>query len=472
MKFLCALEAVNLDTLFSDCQDLSTVRGGGLAVLDIAGAVAAQMRLPDADVITRGASQGFLRIEGTDAAGVEAEVRHALTASDPWLGHATIVVAACPEVPAEFSRQRAELKAKMRWAQMQSPSVVYPTLLAKQVCAIDKVRPARGRHSDFTEGRRNLGRVKKKKLLEDLLTSTGIEVVQDLEELADHQEGNLLLKIAVFRFDGNDFGKLAQDCQSSGDFQKFSLDVQTEQQKFFRRLLLDERGVVRPEWITPAGKMRLEIVVYGGDEVSFITPAELGWKALQVFYECAEEWPPTEPVKPKDPKTYAGGLVFCHHKAPIHAIKKLAGELADWAKEQGKKHRGGKGNDVAYQVLESFDDIGQDLEDFLAERYGSIGHQALLRLPQIRAIQEGIDQWRSHLAKRKLHDLVDRVLSGAAKDLSFDQAARPLLEAKPKSAENILEQLRPLHAELGHALFVHLLELWDYAGLVAAGGQR
>lgn len=92
-------------------------------------------------------------------------------------------------------------------------------------------------------------------------------------------------------------------------------------------------------------------MVYGGDEVTFITPAWLGWKALRAFYREAEDWAPVKLVEVEH-LTYSAAVVFCHHNAPIHAIKELACELADQAKERALKEFKRKNNFAACQVLE------------------------------------------------------------------------------------------------------------------------
>src|ERR1019366_2291185 len=100
MTFLCAIEAVNLDNLFGDCQDLSTTRGGGLAVLDIAEEVAEELKC---NLIASGSSKGLFDIEGTSAEEVEERVRK--TAASGILQHATFMVAACPKEEKAFARQ-------------------------------------------------------------------------------------------------------------------------------------------------------------------------------------------------------------------------------------------------------------------------------------------------------------------------------------------------------------------------------
>src|ERR1039457_1919823 len=190
MTFLCAIEAVNLDNLFGDCQDLSTTRGGGLAVLEIAEEVAKKLKCK---LIASGSSKGLFDIEGTSTEEVEKRVRNAATGG--ILQHATIMVAACAKEEAAFARQLAELNARIRWSQMQAPSVVYPQLHGTLVCGIDRVRPAMPRadlaekrnQSDFTDARRKLGREKKANLLQDILSGKAgdFDVVEDLNELSD-----------------------------------------------------------------------------------------------------------------------------------------------------------------------------------------------------------------------------------------------------------------------------------------------
>ena len=52
------------------------------------------------------------------------------------------------------------------------------------------------------------------------------------------------------------------------------------------------------------------------------------------------------------------GLVFCHRNAPIKNIINLAHQLGDLA----KKATGSAQHRIAYEVLESFDDVTGDLE--------------------------------------------------------------------------------------------------------------
>ena len=71
--------------------------------------------------------------------------------------------------------------------------------------------------------------------------------------------------------------------------------------------------------------------------------------------------------------------------------------------------------------------------------------------------------WRSHLSKRKLHVLARSILDGG--EVDFEAAMKEMLEAKSSDAKKIRGQIEKLHQRIGDAVFVHLLELWDYAGV-------
>lgn len=470
MTFLCALEAVNLDNLFGDCQDLSTTRGGGLAVLRIAESVATDL---SARTVSMGSSQGLLLIEGQSTSEVEQRVRASL-AKSPLLKYATVMVKACEYDAAKFAQQRADLKAAMRWSQMRSPSVVYPKLCGSQVCDIDKVRPARHRpdlrkkayQSDFTYDRRTHGRDEKRALLKRILAADyPVDVVSEFSEMAadpEGQFGNLGKKLAVLRFDGNGFGKVGDGCVTPELSLKFSQTTQGQQEEFFRKLI---SGV--PAWWTKdyPPKLRLEIVVYGGDEVTFIAPAWLGWKALKAFYEHVQASPPLELPNLSQPLTYSAGLVFCHDKAPIHAVKKLASGLCDQAKDRAENEHGAKGNFVVYQALESFDAIGEDLDDFLEKRYlFTKGRGVCLGIEEIALLEDNMNYWQATLSRRKLHALAWALERGKAPE-DIGKEVRNLVESKSPQSEKAVAEVNALRSRLGDAALLHILELWDYAGV-------
>ncbi len=479
MKFLCNLEAMNLDNMFRDCQDLNTIRGGGLSILNIADRVS---ELLHAEQISAGASQGLLLLESETAEDAEASVRGALAQVD-ILKHATIMISVEPYDQTKFKEQRAQLRARNRWRQMQSPSLVYPALKGSCICSVDKVRPGtdrpdlveKGVQSDFTAERRTLGRAEKKKLLQDILGEDilkGADVVHDLNELChgDQGLGNSNDKIAVLCFDGNDFGRIVNQCNQE-QLKIFSTTTRKQQSTFFQELVKG-REYQHHGWIgkgTLVPKLRLEVLVYGGDEVTFVVPAWLGWEALHCFYKQAEEWDKFL----GRPITYSGGIVFCHHNAPIHAVRDLASGLADQAKLLRGTNK--KGNFAAYQILESFDSVGQALEEHIKERYQHLDAKGiLLNHETISLLKENMSYLRSSIARRKLYRLVSGLTRGVAPE-DWVKARNALLdsvnECAAKKTPLTLEKLQEL---MGPAAYLHLLELWDYVGVAdqATGGAR
>ena len=472
MKILCYLEAMNLDNIFRDCQDLSTIRGGGLSVLNIANPVIARV---SGKAISAGASQGLFTLEANSCEKAEEWVRKGL-GEIPILRHTTIMTSALEYDEQAFSRQRAELKAMNRWKQMRSASVVYPELLGNEVCGIDRIRPGRRREdleekevqSDFTAERRAHGKKEKAALLQQILgkeTVGTLGIVKDLTELSDGggKYGNLDLKVAVLRFDGNSFGNIVKSCSGPKELGEFSVRTRDQQEEFFRRLVATP-GFRNHGWKRGSAgwdKLRLEILVYGGDEVTFVVPAWLGWEALHCFYETAREWPEFGGW----PVSYSGGVVFANHKVPIHAVRDLGSALADEAKDRRTRAGLEKGNLAAYQVLESFDSVGTDVSEFLDSRFGKVGIDGILMgAATIQLLHEEMSHLRACVGRRQLHRLARKLVAGEVPKTEKDQAAarKALLEGENERAIGTLGRLEAL---LGWSGYLHLLELWDYAGV-------
>jgi hypothetical protein len=165
--------------------------------------------------------------------------------------------------------------------------------------------------------------------------------------------------------------------------------------------------------------------------------------------------------------SYSGAVVFCHRNAPIHSVKRLASGLNDKAKSKDFVTR--KDNRALYQVLESFDAIGEKLDDFLKRQFTNFNIRCLvLGLEQMEILQANMDHWRSVLSKRKLYKLVAQIRAGdrsAFEAGGVDGVIRMLLESKGSTFEAVSTPLRKLHQQLEDAAFLHILELWDYVGV-------
>jgi hypothetical protein len=167
---------------------------------------------------------------------------------------------------------------------------------------------------------------------------------------------NLIDKLAVFYVDGNGFGERGRDIfQQAGvsGFREWSTALRNHHRELLKGLItLTDTD---PSWRN-GNEIRLETLLWGGDEILWVVPAWKGWEVAKWFFEqkhCVN-------VQGTDQLLTCGcGLVFCHAKAPIKNIAALAHRLGDIAKQT----RSGKNvHCLAYEVLESYDDISGDLE--------------------------------------------------------------------------------------------------------------
>jgi len=220
--------------------------------------------------------------------------------------------------------------------------------------------------------------------------------VNDLETLGRNERYETLSnKIAVIYLDGNGFGEIQRSkVKNANDQQAFDRQIRDCRADFLFQLLvamrdgvwnghalpdgcLDDSGDDRsdsgrdpegtPQAEKPGKQLRLETLLWGGDEMTLVVPAWLGFDVLQLFYAISTEW------HYKDaPLTHAGGIVFCHAHSPIAEMRRLATQLVDDVK-QWMHDNGRKGNWFDYLVLESIDyPTEPTLAAFREHRYGPI----------------------------------------------------------------------------------------------------
>jgi hypothetical protein len=287
-SYILHAEGVNLAAFVEDTQDLSTIRGGSLALLNaiwrkIAKAARPVLMTP----VSVGASIGIYRFEAAgdaEAAKIAEAVRTALkggvkTQLDKALRHATFVVSLEPE-QGGYAGIRQRLTARVRRAQMASATVVYPRQAddparRNSVCKLDLVRPAAENEKNVIIGgeanppvsqavfdRRGYGLVAKQRLYQQLLLehSATWRLLRDKVHrrapfafmLSSISEGNsrtglrssLRDKICVMYADGTGFGELERRLIADKDAEHPG-DAASRQSKFdqfirdWRRLLLE-----------------------------------------------------------------------------------------------------------------------------------------------------------------------------------------------------------------------------------------
>ncbi|MEO8164584.1 MAG: hypothetical protein ABI619_04235, partial [Betaproteobacteria bacterium] len=410
-RYLLRVEGVNLSNVIDDTDQLSVRRGGGLMILNAPAALKDSLAPEIGDRLTEiatGASIGLFEFiadanTGDDAEAVRVAVeKHLREGSLDYktregndaklsLKHGTFVVDIVRVDETDDVQQKEQLAvAKNRWSQLQQPTLSLDELWGqdlKESCHWDRTRVATVNHhlpggkqemiSQTVDERWKYGRDARQRFYHGELDHlarddvpfakilAGLAFTDDLKKLSGHLPNadvkfsvpdNLVDKLAVFYVDGNKFGERGRaifKAEGSSGFREWS----TVLREHHRRLLKDLITLTDndPLWRN-GSEIRLETLLWGGDEILWVVPAWKGWEVAEWFFGQPHE---VEVGGKKLPLTYGCGLVFCHAKAPIKNIAALAHRLGDLTKTA---RNGMDVHCLAYEVLESYDDISGDLE--------------------------------------------------------------------------------------------------------------
>jgi hypothetical protein len=301
--------------------------------------------------------------------------------------------------------------------------------------------------------RRTYGQEQKQKFYADVV-GRKIETpfAWDFEDIggAGRERGNVANKMAVIYVDGNGFGQMQSELCTNPDTQrKFDRELKQHRREFLKtfleqHVLSDPDGpFVRRH--DGARCYRMETLLWGGDEFMLVVPAWRGWEALQYFFGVAQGW-----TLLATRVTHAAGLVFCSYKAPIHRVAGIARQLCEHAKRERNR------NLFAYQVLESFDVVPSEFDEY---RQGLVPDQAIdalniegTEMPEISEQMSTLKE--NEFPRRKLFDLARGRLSHAEE--------KDFLAELPAEVRSAADALRgPLN---GGARWYHIAELWDYVG--------
>jgi len=462
---------VNLGHFVYDTTDLSTVRGGGLLLLDSTDWVFQKLQGDGVKLspVILGASAGLFKIEESPKPlnVLRDDVDSALRGHAQYQ-HATFVVDVIDGDEANFPQDRAKLVNLNRLRQMQAPSLIYPKVWnvvpSAKVCELDLMRPTPpGKvNSESSEARREYGRERKQNLYADILmkdagiAKADIQKVVYANELSDIAGksggyGNLQDKMAVLYLDGNKFGAL-QKGKPIEEQRRFSFGLRKHQAEFLWALL-DQRVWGERSWMN-AEKVRLETLLWGGDEVIWVAPAWKGWELLKFFFEHLGGWDSYFGER----LTFSASLVFCHQKSPIHSIQQLSKRLCEAAKKVEAKR-----NQFAYQILESFDNVDDATH---VPQVFEATHMAefTAALPEI----------RNAVPRRQLHIIlrsIDRGVSFPKPEDKPDYKPTADQIALEESEKKALKDLSRLHPGIADSVrgkveqWKHIGELWDYAGI-------
>ncbi|MCI5167950.1 MAG: hypothetical protein D3903_18165 [Candidatus Electrothrix sp. GM3_4] len=434
--------------------------------------------------ITKGASWGLFQLEITEqeALDIQKDVGTALNLGG--YQHATFVVDLLEDKGGGYQLNRDKVQALNRWQQMQAPSVAVPAP-GLEVCDFDKIRPACGddflrneeKHiSSSVKVRRESGRDNRQEFYEAETGIKGLEFTNEFSQISSKPpEGvnqSLNGKIAFIYIDGNGFGDLQKASENAQKQREFDTGTRNGRKEVLKEILVRIKD--DPDWLwydekERVDRIRLETLLWGGDEIIWVVPAWQGWWLLKTFYELAED----NICNPKTgkPLKHAAGLVFCHDKAPIKPIEALAKNLADgFAKKDREK------NLIAYQVLESFDHAGTDLEGFRNKQLDNIGvpTDLLIEAEEMADIQKAVRQLKQEevaLPHRKMYQIFASYRNHDPKKGELCKKAEQYKQKLPEKSQEPLQRLQKIFGN-NQAHWLHLIDLWDYIPAVSVDAKN
>lgn len=462
VKHLLRVAGVNIHSVLTDTTQLSVCRGGSLllrqAIKDI------QVEFRNFKPISTGASEGLFELEG-DTEEARKKVLDFLAQSPNYM-HFTFVVDVVPcKLAPGFELRKEAVISLNRQRQFQQLTTVLPLAIEENTtpCRLDNLRPADPRSkvglSKSVAARMDYGRDMKQAFFSEELDSefVKLKLTQNLHQIAYNPDfGNLSNKLAVIYFDGNGFSKILRGCNDTETIARFDTELQIK-----RKAYLSE--FVRWAKCDPAfwnkDLLRLEILLWGGDEMTLVVPAWRGLATLSHFFSVSVDWS-FELNSKTHSLTHAGGLVFCQVKTPIGRVQTLARDLAERVKESPD---GRKQNGFDYMVLESVDFPTQSVEDASVISYGNslTSYWKPLQPIPVSTKINGLLATLFHLPRRQVYRTAVSILPGGDYEAAKVKFKKLIGQRQWNSAICDMKSIFG-NTQSEKWLWVHLVELWDY----------
>jgi hypothetical protein len=545
------VEGVNLYANIYDTDQLSVIRGSSFLYKDAITHIKQQFAA-NLGAVSTGASSGLFCLKASSVKTIEsiAEDVTQVLRIHPQFRHLTFLV--------EHGKAEDILQAKRQlWAQLHFRQLRALTLTPDvfegkhtsrdEPCELEGIRIAANRTQRKVQAtldkpkrhlslsvfqRREYGRQQKQDYylngLSNDLQNRLVEYrfVPDIETLCQNPAyGNLNGKMAVIYIDGNGFGKRQENylqtaINASQDGiaaqQAFDGCIQTWRNQFLENIITKMLDGTLPDAVTRFSEdeedgggnfpaIRLETLLWGGDEMLFVLPAWLGTRFLQQFFTHTRLWTLDNQQRKQQEEqefTHAAGIIFCKAKTPIRIIQNLARKLAERVKDKYGRDKDG----WDYLVLESVDyPTRDDLDAYFGKRYGTALQQSRLAghpstpnwqvaeaslhrllgddLLPIRQLYRIVDTFNRNEPQGTLdwNGLCDATQETIQKASLQEQAEFQMLRTLDSANRAIVEQELPALMEQLFALemdkvkerawcWLHLLELWGY--LIPAKGAK
>lgn len=522
IKILFRIEGVNLGNFIYNTNDLKTIRGGSLAMLEFPHYLGEEIQ--GLTPISLGASIGLFLYEGENTPKeIKQQIQNLLDEKYQYaLPYGTYVIAHQDITGQEdLLTFEKKLTTKCRIEQMQTINVnllfdnqtllnevkggkYKASLLENEsyngVCEIDGVTPSRvstykGKEqietSLTTAMRRNIGHHEKsrefyKRIIadKDYEELEKIALANDFHQICQNQGNELDGKMVVIYLDGNSFTKsiLAEVDKEEG------FDAQSEKLKDFDKKLRENRSEFLKSLLTkfinegdkaqtdahkkdkkreddsrknypytllyqdfkeedkkeclsedyqPEKVLRLETLLWGGDEMMFVLPAWLAFDFLETFFSCVYNQDKPWKIGEKQ-QSFAVGMVFCSMKAPIDRIKNYAYGLAELAKGNRDKSL------IAFQVLESFDFPAENFAEFREKSIPSSfsnnnDDPFILNGEDISELRKNLSATKKYFPRRQLYEIVRKIHNNEDTQAVFKQLK---ILYSDKDFEKMLQNMR------------------------------
>ena len=431
--------------------------------------------------------------------------------------------------------------AAARFRQMTTATSVVPSATSSSVCSIDAVRPGDSTlllptgsqpMSRSVEARRNRGKKMKRRLVKQVIGDrVAAELLdddenpgasRDLTRLASWPGHPLDGKVAVIHGDGNKFSQLRLSLSARSSL--VNLKTWDKTMDVLRRKILTavvesattHVGKDVDSYRDREGDLRLEILLWGGDEMVIVVPAWWATRTLAAMVEALENFEPPEPDAADRAKsrssesnpssspwrgrkfTFSFGVALAHASAPIHRLTRIASTLVDEAKDRFDPSV--PKNLLAYQVLETFDHVGLDFAH-VRDKWRPSGTSMILTGDQIKSLDGTVKALKDSVPHSFVVRTARALVRGPTADAestkksvcptkenprvvvpppssgsvpSTPKDLPPDVSEDAKARKKILADIQCLgggetggekvNVERDRAGWVHLAELWDYAG--------
>lgn len=482
------IEGVNLDKVLSDTPQVSVQRGASFllrqAALDLPSCVPLSL-----EPISVGASIGLYECDTDSASDAKiTEVIREWLATHCEYKYFTFVVSTIP-ASEYFFQDHEQLLLACRLQQMQLPSLSLAGLDShtSEVCGWNGILPGNAHiklkkeeaYSILPISQSVLTRYEAgRKLRQDFYSreaGTAFEnykFTNDLHSLAnDSDKGQLSDKLAVFYLDGNRFGDIQrQFADSKEKYLAFDNTLRKYLKSFLSDFLLHAKN--SPDYLNPEEQLRIEILMWGGDEVLILVPAWCGLDLLTFFYEHVSHWK-IEQI----PLTFSAGILFANVKTPLAQLRAyVKEELTEHVKSEIAKNS--VSNAFEYLILESVDCPAEDIASYRKKVYGEISEYITALSPLTSDGLRDLAELKSQLPKSQCQQLVLAILQDdnisafsrdTTEDVSSTRRALSRFEIVSPGVEKLFDQITSRHFIdiTGKPIapvwrWTHFLELWDY----------